>query len=566
MPKKVKSEPVSFRVVSDYNPGQANDAQSRRIEIKDHYTWLRYSPELVGILTAIADDIVGEGYEVVTESKLLKKKVSTFLRDTTFNQKLYTWIMDILLTGDGFLGKAKVSNSDLATVISDVGRLHKMEVSDSFKSHALSAIMKANPSIFEPKRVFNMKSSGIRIKYNVHGEIEGYVQGGTYASETVFQSGTTAVQSSGSADNIPVDGILFSPEEVIHLSLMNLGDSVYGFTPVSSMLNDIASLWYAKDYAGKYFQDDATPDFMFILKNQTPNSPFYKEFLNGIKDMKGKKRKNMVLTGEVEVQRVNALNKDMEFQALIKVFTDRMLMAWSMPPSRVSNLEGNYKGHMESNEGYYKKISRVQELIEEKLNSELFDEFGDVEIYFNRAYKRDESREADIINKLVGKPVLTVNEGREYLGKRPLDNPEYDVIPQASSGFNPTGSQEPKVNPDSEDEVPPVDEQISNMQKALKELQDIKKSEIKVVNFKFFKDIVEHKGYTFQNANIQYLETPEGFELRFNDGLSEYKTFVEKSKIADLKAFEVEVLTYAIPLLSIEPIRIGLKVTTNGNP
>jgi len=551
--------PVSLHYVSEYDESNKENGQTRKIEIRDHYSWIRLCPEIVGILTAITDDVLGEGFEIYSNSSAKKKKVEFFLKKNEFRQKLYSWLFDILTTGDGFLGKSKVTVAQVKEAIYKYAEENNLQKGDDILKEKLVSVFKQSPDVFSPKRIFNMKSSTIRIVYDVHGNITGYVQGGTGSGSGVVIDSTVNPNDpryESRAENIPAPGIRFETDEVIHLSLMNLGDSVYGFTPFTSSLNDIASLWYAKDYAGKYFQEDATPNFMFLLEDENPNSDNFKTFVAGLKERKGKGRGNMVFTGKVKVERVNPLNKDMEFQNMVNIFTQRLLMAWSMPPSRVSNLQGNYRGFIESSEGYYKKINRLQELIEEKLNIELFADFGDVEIFFNRAYKRDESREADIINKLVGQPVLTINEGRQYLGKRPLGS-EYDIIPEKSGGFNPTGTQVGSQNP-AQEEIP-VEERIQNLSKSLKDLQ---KSEVKTVSFENFKKIVEHKGAPIHMSNVQYLEDDAQLELRFNDGLSEYKTLIPKEGL-DVVAFKSQNLPFAVRLLSIDR-GVNLRVSVDG--
>jgi hypothetical protein len=116
----------------------------------------------------------------------------------------------------------------------------------------------------------------------------------------------------------------------------------------------------------------------------------------------------------------------------------------------------NAKPNVDSTEGYYKNINRIQLELEETLNNELFWRFGNVELHFPRIYKRDETREADIVNRLVGKPVWTVNEGREYLGKLPLEEDGVDELVPNFSQQNPMGNQQGR------DQATKLPEEIGN--------------------------------------------------------------------------------------------------------
>jgi hypothetical protein len=95
-----------------------------------------------------------------------------------------------------------------------------------------------------------------------------------------------------------------------------------------------------------------------------------------------------------------------------------------------------------SMESYYKQINSIQTEYEDTLNNELFEHFG-VDFYFNRVYKRDETREADIVSKLIN-VAWTINEAREYLGFKPLPNPMFDELtPQQQDEFV-AGKKKPK--------------------------------------------------------------------------------------------------------------------------
>ena len=73
------------------------------------------------------------------------------------------------------------------------------------------------------------------------------------------------------------------------------------------------------------------------------------------------------MTGKVKSEKMNDFNKDLEFNELIDKFTYRIMMAWNIPNSRLPFVNLPIKSSTDSNEGYYKKINRIQKEIEEKL-------------------------------------------------------------------------------------------------------------------------------------------------------------------------------------------------------
>jgi len=234
-----------------------------------------------------------------------------------------------------------------------------------------------------------------------------------------------------------------------------------------------------------------------------------------------------------------------------------------MPASRIKYYAvGSDRMPMESNEGYYKKINLMQSIIEEVLNPQLFSTFGDVKFVFRRAYKRDESREADIVAKLVGRPVMTINEARVLLGKLPIDKAEYDEIPKTAVGggigFNPTGfnrQKEPKSQSETEDiNSKAPDERndgiINRIFKSISGLigkNNVEKGQFLNVPYDKFVTIVESTGYGIHNAKIFYNENESQFELYFSDGIFAYKTVVDKTNLPDIEGFRVSNLSNAIP-------------------
>jgi hypothetical protein len=147
----------------------------------------------------------------------------------------------------------------------------------------------------------------------------------------------------------------------------------------------------------------------------------------------------MVITGAVEIHKLNGLNKDLEFSEFIDKRTQSILMSVGIT-ARYSHL---FSGRLEASanlEGYYKLINSIQKDWEEVLNRQLFSSFG-VEFNFKRVYKRDDSREADIATKLVNN-LITRDEGRAYLGYKPLRPEQLAEIEAAQKAKVPQKGEE----------------------------------------------------------------------------------------------------------------------------
>jgi len=194
--------------------------------------------------------------------------------------------------------------------------------------------------------------------------------------------------------------VTFTPEEIIHFTLLRLDGRFYGFTPLISLTLEMQILADVKDLAAYYFNHGGVPNWMFVMPHDTPDSPNFKRMEQALKAYASitEKYKSLIVTGkEIEVKDLNRVNKDMEFRELAKYITQVMIMTWGMPASRLSELllQGGNRGAPTSSEGYYRKISHIQDIFEDLINSQLLKEFK-VKLRFNRTYKQDEIREVQI--------------------------------------------------------------------------------------------------------------------------------------------------------------------------
>jgi HK97 family phage portal protein len=503
--------PVSSALVDDYYSLAGGQAKHTPIELDEFYIWLRKMPEVAGVIGAVCNDLMGDGFEF-RGTKAGVKAAQEFVKRNHFNKKFYSVLQDLALLGDAYLG-IRVIESYYINKLLEKNKDSFTKLFDDYDS-VINKLKIRSPETFYPREVFPLKSSTIRADFDEHGVIKQYIQ-----------------KVKGN-----VKEVSFSPSEVVHFSLNNIGNDVYGSSPFNSCLNDVATLWYAKDYAGTFFQNDGTPDRMFILKDTAPGSEEFEKFkktISKFRDAKNK-HKSLVMTGEVEVKDINGFNKDLEFANLIDKFTQRLMMAWNMPVSRLSDVGGKSTSNRDAVAGYYKNINRIQMEIEETFNSELWSRFGDVEMVFKKAYKRDESVEADIVAKLVGKPVLTQNEGREYLGHKAINDKEYDVIPDSFSG-NPGGQM-----PDTKE-----GEEVGNQYRPAEKM--VKRgSVIKVKEFYEFKRIVEADNRTFMTAKVFVEESELGYTFWFADSVAMYECFVSKESIGDEKEFRLLYYDYSM--------------------
>ena len=333
---------------------------------------IRKTPEAIGILRAIQNDICSDGYTFIGP----KYKVETaklFTKKNRFKDEFRSCIFDWELLGNGALWKAKISESTVKETI------RKLEV-----------------------------VSGIQVKET---EMKMYVDEDVYCTKLIKHAPWSTMQIDLTPDKTSISQFrqmvngeptdTFAPEEIIHGKFMDFDGKVYGFSPIEASINVISTLALIKDLNGTFFQNGGVPDWMFILPKEMAGSPNVLKLEQALQKYKNSRHKhgNLVFTGEVQTVQMNKFDKDMEFRQLAIYYTGILALAFNMPMSRVASIIGSEvnSGAADSDlseAGYWRMISTAQDYWEDLLNTQLFEpEFG-VEIVFNRGYKNDEIKEA----------------------------------------------------------------------------------------------------------------------------------------------------------------------------
>lgn len=497
-------------------------SKERGVNIDTLYKTIRASPEIAACITATIEDIMADSWRFVG-SDSAKKKAKEFQLISNLYKVLTNAIFDLIGTGDAYILKLSVDEKAVKSLIKKLTEnlAKSMElVNSKFKFNKNTVYELLEQDIKMPKDLQLLKASTVSINFDETGKLLSYEQkvGGKVAR-------------------------VYRPKDIIHLSLFNIGGQPYGFTPLETALSDIATLIFAKEFAGKYFENDGIPYFIFHMPDASPDDKNYTNLVTELKNLKkeANKYRSMVITGNVTSEQVNKFNKDMEFAKLIQHFTQIILMVMGVPAHRVNlTIDVRQVGGAVNRayEGYYKKLSFMQQIIENSLNSELWNNWH-VEMKFNRVYKIDEMREAQVIQILTTAQLITVEEAREMMGLEPKMPPGTKPMGQSPLGMDTSinqraGESDPNKPKNTQD----------NQTKIAKSFEE----SLEVNYFDFIK-IVENKLGTgnFDKANVLYIETIDQFILFFSDGSWKYKTKVIKNSI-DIEKFRFEKLRNAVKL------------------
>lgn len=348
------------------------------VDRKTLMQYVKFTPEIISIFNAIIEDIISDGYrlepseDVRGSGKTKVQKAEQFLRKNHFKELLASALWDILGTGDAYIYKSGISPAQVRGLVEDAVNSLPIHFKADAVNHIMFKLMNGDEDIFSTRSLELIPSSTVKINYTNHGVTE-YIQ----------QVGMNVVR--------------FSPEEVIHMRLWRLDGKVYGFTPMQSITREIDILSNVKDFARYYFEKGGVPNYLFIFKEDTPDSPSVKAFKKTLQlaASLNNKWKNIIATGEIEPIELNKMTQDMQFQQLAIYLTQVIVMAWQIPSSRLSDMlvAKGIRGATIATEGYYRKISHLQDVLEDIVNNEILAQFK-VRLLFNKAYTEDEIKEA----------------------------------------------------------------------------------------------------------------------------------------------------------------------------
>lgn len=518
MPEKIEKTSKTRALESEYvaptigaiGTDKTLFASDSSATINTLYETVKHSPEVLSCIQAIVEDIMADGWRFDSltkkgKSKHALEKALEFQEKSKFYKILTNALIDLLITGNAYILKLSVSEDKIKSIVRNLTKRIAKTLNVKIDKKIVNEVLVQD--LTKPKDLQLIKSSTVKINFDETGKIVSYEQ------------------------NVNGKKLVFDAKDVIHLSLMNIGGQPYGFTPLETLLSDIATLIYAKEYAGKYFENDGIPTFVFKLPKEHPNSPNYEKLKQELKELKKQKNKwkSLVVTGEIDVEQIQKFNKDMEFTKLIQHFTQIILMAYGVPAHRVNlTIDVRQIGGAVNRayEGYYKKISFCQKAIQEVLNRELWVPYFKVRMRFKEGYKIDEMREAQIIQILSQTGTITIEEAREMIGLDP-EKPEGQELTSIGD------DKRINFNEDKRREIN-QEERNDRTDNKLKSIVD----DSLLVSYDDFVEIVLSKHKSFENAKILYVELMDKFILFFDDGSWKYKTEIEKRSLKRVTGYE----------------------------
>ena len=391
---------------------QLNIEQVREYSGDDVFRRIKNSGEILSIMGAVVDDIIGNGikkFEYVGRTDNAenpgvrsKENAKQFWRE---NQELIgDGIMDAMAMGDGYWYTKTLDEEDAeSTIRSHVKNNYNFKNKEYIDAATKMMYNKVDDQLNETRDLEMVPASTVEHDIDEFGNIERFVQ------------------------QIATEEYDLDPDKVIHHSYMNLDGRTYGFTPIAALFAELDMLANAKDYNGIRFDNAAVPNKVFKLPNDGPegqNFEMVKETVKQYRKLQNKHR-DLVLTGDIEIEDLNDTS-DMEFSELVDKVTRILLLSWQVPPSRVGGIQGSSGATSSAmaERGYNKKIKRMQTKYETILNRELFEPMFSVRITFEDPDTKEEIRRAErdlrkteVVKQQLSLGLMNKTDAMQYLDK-----------------------------------------------------------------------------------------------------------------------------------------------------
>lgn len=357
----------------------------RDVSEKQIFTRLRQSPEVLSLIQAVIDDVIGPGatFEYVGPNPEERgeeslRKAKRFWRRNTENYA--DAMVDELVVGDMYMYQRTVDESKVEEATRRILRTNyewndeeNIDVGSTYVKNQLKQLT----DMFEIQELKPISAVTVEHVINDFGDITHFRQ-----------------KVNGEQVEIPKD-------QVMHQSYMNLNGKTYGYAPFLSIFAELDMLAEAKNHNAQVFQNAGVVNKVFKLPDEGPddaNFEMVKKTVAKYRELKNKHR-DLVLTGDIEIEDLSNENAQMEFRQLAEYITNVLVMAWGVPPSRVGvDIGGGGAGGRAtqiSHEGYFKRIKRWQNKHAAFLNEELFEPVFNCRIEFNHPDTKQEIREAD---------------------------------------------------------------------------------------------------------------------------------------------------------------------------
>ena len=371
-----------------------------QIDYKKYMRHVKRSPYLLGFLQVLISDVISDDIHFESLSGSSGKqginKTAKFWRYNKGIDVLEATLYDFFTMGNGYNWLGALNKNKVKEIIQKMEMEYKV-------AHIYEHI--ENESDFNLVRKFKHIPATTMSIINDEYEVTNYIQ------------------------RVGVNSKLFSPEEIIHLKMIPLDGTVYGFAPMEALLAEIYLLWLITQNNVSFFENGGNPDKVFVLPKEIAGSKNHSYLIETLKKYKKIQNRhgNLVFTGEIQIEDLMKAETQMQHKELGLYVVGVLAMFYGIPSARIPFLVGKAANMGDAgglaDSGYWRRISTWQSKIEECYNTALFEPYFNTRIKFARGYKQDEVRETQnemqkttVAQQRIEMGLWTVYDAGKYMG------------------------------------------------------------------------------------------------------------------------------------------------------
>ena len=439
-----KERPV---INSMFLPSETTPA-ARSFDLNTLMYWIKKTPECIGILRRISNDIVTPiSFTPVESEKKLGRPPSSqqqgkvdkavfFAQNNNFHTKDVAATIDWAATGDDYVYKS--INQDTEKIKEIASKYYK-EFNIDTKINTKEFLDEDYNGISSIEIV---PSSMVRIKHDQFKILK-------FVQRDKMKPGVERE---------------FLPEEIIHHKYMDIDGSVYGYSPMEASYTAIRTVNSIQDYGWYYFENGAKIDRVWIYKG-TPNKEYWEKFQENVAQYISNRKAHGHLFAagaeDIKSEKLNEITEEMEYRQLAIHSVGRLAFSFNMPADMLSSILGkDIKPTAGSSDvedaGYYRNIERAQEYRENLWNSQLWIPHFGVKMHYQRIFKQDQIRQiqymamATPVIEFLNKNKFPLKDEFYYnllqLDKSYLKEGKIDWAPEEiATPFTPPNSKGPKA-------------------------------------------------------------------------------------------------------------------------
>lgn len=239
----------------------------------------------------------------------------------------------------------------------------------------------------------------------------------------------------------------FQRYEIIHVKYPDPNNSLYGMGTVEGIAEWIDNDNYAMEFNRNFFKNGARlsgffeTDMNSVEQVQRLRMSFEEQF-TGVKNA----YKIAVMPKGVKFNSAQATAKDMDFNALLGMTSDRILAGFRVSKTILGTAESDTNRSTAETADYVfakRTIKPKMEFIVSYLNEFLVPRFGkNIYLSFNDPVPEDKQfRTEEMKTAVAGKQVITQNEAREqFMGLGPIEDPAFDTLTTAAPQIGEDGT------------------------------------------------------------------------------------------------------------------------------